>query len=117
MLRNSQPGNSANLDMLVVQNPDSAAQMAQYLRQDGLIIADIPLHLSDKQQWVMDSVYFYANAVEDFSGGKRSWPEFSGNLFIRKSLSRQLVRLWNIFARVPLRHWPGTMKTLWRILH
>ncbi len=106
-----------NLDMLVVQNRDSAVQMAQYLNTDGLIIADIPLNLPEKHPHEIDSIYFYTNSNEDFSGGKRHWQEFRGNLLLRKSLSRQLVRLWNIFARVPFRGWPGTMKTLWRILH
>jgi len=96
---------------------DLLLQLAQYLKTDGLIIADIPLNLPEKHQQCIDSIYFYTNAIEDFPADKRCWQEFRGNLLIRKPISRQLVRLWNIFARVSLLQWPSTMKTLWRILH
>jgi hypothetical protein len=106
-----------NLDMLVVQHPASAPRLAQGLTKDGLIIADIPLNLPEKHQQRIDNVYFYTNTIEDFSEDKRRWRELRGNLFMRKPISRQLVRLWNIFARVPLLQWPSAIKTLWRVLH
>jgi hypothetical protein len=105
-----------NLELLVVQSQDFVQLAAQYLTHDGIVVAEIPLDIPGKHQQNIDNIYFYTNPKESFLDGKSSWQELPGNFLLRKSISRQFVRLWNIFARVPLWRWPGTIKTLWRIL-
>jgi len=106
-----------DLDLLVVQTLEKAEQLAGYLAANGIAMAAFPLPLTDKQQQMAKGIYIYSNSDLKLAEAKHNWKEFSGNILLRHSISRQFVRLWNIFARVPLWQWPKTIKTFWQWLH
>ena len=100
------------MHMMVLQDLECSESATLCLSAGAAIVSLAPVKGLEKEMEQKKGFFFYNCGSLETLGQELKEFYFSGNFLLRRSISRQFVRLWNSFSHIPFRRWLRAIKSL-----